>query len=313
MRPLLRAGLRAGLGAASVGAAGVGYAALVERNAFVLRRRSVPVLPRGHRPLRVLHLTDLHLMPGQRRKVEWVRALADLRPDLVVNTGDNIAHPDSVDVALRAFAPLFDVPGVFVLGSNDYFAPSFRNPLRYFLPDSRTGGEAERLPTGRLVDGMVAGGWADLTNRRAVLDVLGEPMEFVGVDDPHLDRDRYDLVAGPADPTVLLTVGVTHAPYQRTLDAMTRDGAPLVIAGHTHGGQLCVPFYGALVTNCDLDTGRVKGVSRWWPGAGTTPSSMAPADAAWLEVSAGLGTSPYAPVRFACRPEATLLTLEPRR
>jgi predicted MPP superfamily phosphohydrolase len=135
---------------------------------------------------------------------------------------------------------------------------------------------------------------------------------MVGVDDPHLKYDRYDRVAGPADPSAALTVGVTHAPYTRVLDAMTADGAGLVIAGHTHGGQLCLPFYGALVTNCDLDRGRAKGVSRWWPGAGAAPSSEAPEGAAWLEVSAGLGTSPYAPVRFACRPEATLLTLTGR-
>jgi len=103
------------------------------------------------------------------------------------------------------------------------------------------------------------------------------------------------------------------------LDAMVADGASVVLAGHTHGGQLALPVWGALVTNCDLDTRRAKGVSRWWPGAGRTghgggaaPSSQAPQDAAWLHVSAGLGTSPYAPVRFACRPEATLLTLVAR-
>ena len=154
-------------------------------------------------------------------------------------------------------------------------------------------------------------GWADLSNARATLTVAGSPMEFVGVDDPHLRLDRYPLVAGPADPAAALTLGVTHAPYRRILDAMTDDGCRLLIAGHTHGGQVCLPFRGALVTNCDLDTGRAKGLSRWWPGAGrwagrTTP---VPPDAAWLEVSAGLGTSPYAPIRFACRPEATLLTL----
>ncbi|MEO3937746.1 metallophosphoesterase [Dermatophilaceae bacterium Soc4.6] len=316
MRPLVRAGLQLGMGAAGLGALGVGYGSFVERNAFVLRRRAMPVLPRGHRSIRVLHLSDLHLMPGQKRKVEWVRRLATLQPDLVVTTGDNIAHADSVDVVLRAYEPLMDAPGVFVLGSNDYFAPGFKNPLRYLVGDSIRldhWHETLRLPTPRLVAGMVAGGWADLTNARAVLEVAGEPVEFVGVDDPHLDRDRYDLVAGPAEPSVLLTIGVTHAPYQRTLDAMTRDGASVLIAGHTHGGQICVPFHGALVTNCDLDPSRVKGVSRWWPGAGRQHSRLAPPDAAWLEVSAGLGTSPYAPVRFACRPEATLLTLEPSR
>ena len=142
--------------------------------------------------------------------------------------------------------------------------------------------------------------------------MAGHDLELVGVDDPHLEYDRYAAVAGPADPSAALTVGVMHAPYTRVLDAMTADGAGLVVAGHTHGGQLCLPFYGALVTNCDLDRGRAKGVSRWWPGAAGAPSAQAPRDAAWLEVSAGLGTSPYAPVRFACRPEATLLTLTAR-
>ena len=300
-------------GLAALGAAGVGYAGLVERNAFALRRFSVPVLPAGSAPLRVLCLTDLHLMPNQRRKIEWVRTLAALEPDLVVDTGDNIAHPDAVAPLLEALEPLMEFPGAFVLGSNDYFAPTFKNPALYLTPWHRRGtGATPRLPTDDLVKGLVAGGWEDLTNRRAYLTVGGQHLELVGVDDAHLDNDRYAVVAGPADPSVALTVGVTHAPYQRVLDAMTADGAGLVLAGHTHGGQLAVPFYGALVTNCDLDTSRAKGISRWWPGADDTPSSFAPDDAAWLHVSAGLGTSPYAPVRFACRPEATLLTLTGR-
>ena len=107
---------------------------------------------------------------------------------------------------------------------------------------------------------------------------------------------------GAASPDADLVIGVTHAPYQRILDAYAADGATLLIAGHTHGGQVCVPFHGALVTNCDLDTGRVKGLSRWWPGAGSRPSSQAPDDAAWLEVSAGLGTAPTAPVRSPAGP-----------
>jgi predicted MPP superfamily phosphohydrolase len=287
----------------------VAYASLIERNAFTLRRASVPVLPHGAAPLRVLHVSDLHLLPRQARKIEWVRALAALRPDLVVNTGDNLAHLEAVPAVLRAMQPLLAVPGVFVLGSNDYFAPSFKNPGRYLTKGYAREHASVPLPTSDLVDGFSRAGWVDLTNARAALSVGGQALEFVGVDDAHLKYDRYAAVAGPADPAAALTVGVTHAPYLRVLDAMTADGAGLVIAGHTHGGQLCLPLYGTLVTNCDLDRRRAKGVSRWWPGAGATPSSHAPPDAAWLEVSAGLGTSPYAPVRFACRPEATLLTL----
>jgi predicted MPP superfamily phosphohydrolase len=310
MHPVARAASLAG----AAGALGLGYAALVERNAFVLRRFTVPVLPPGHRPVRVVHLSDLHLMPAQRRKAAWVATLGDLQPDLVVNTGDNIAHPDAIPVALEAFSAFAGVPGVFVLGSNDYFRPRAKNPARYLLPSSAAqvpARKAVRLPTEDLVKGMLDLGWTDLTNTRATLDVAGSVIEAVGVDDPHLGYDRYGLVAGPFSTDATLALGVTHAPYQRTLDAMTRDGAQLVIAGHTHGGQLCVPGFGALVTNCDLDRGRAKGLSRWWPGAGRAVRSPAPSDAAWLEVSAGLGTSPYAPVRFACRPEATLLTLVP--
>jgi predicted MPP superfamily phosphohydrolase len=299
-------------GVLAVGAGGLGYASLVERNAFTLRRFSVPVLPPGSAPVRVLHLSDLHLLPRQTRKIEWVRALACLEPDLVLNTGDNLAHLEAVPAAVRAMEPLLERPGAFVLGSNDYFAPKPRNPALYLTRHHARRTTAWPLPTSDLVKALTDAGWVDLTNARSTLAVAGRDLELVGVDDPHLEYDRYDRVAGPADPSAALTVGVVHAPYTRVLDAMTADGAGLVIAGHTHGGQLCLPFYGALVTNCDLDRGRVKGVSRWWPGAGAARSSEAPEGAAWLEVSAGLGTSPYAPVRFACRPEATLLTLTGR-
>jgi predicted MPP superfamily phosphohydrolase len=305
--------LRAASAVSAVGALGVGYASLVERNAYVLRRFEVPVLPLGHQPLRVLHLSDLHLMPGQRRKAAWVSSLAELKPDLVVDTGDNIADADSIPVLLETFRAFGATAGVFVMGSNDYFVPGPRNPVLYLTPQyaSRVG-TSRRLPTEDLVKGLLDLGWTELTNARATLELRGSSIEFVGVDDPHLRYDRYGLVAGPADPLVALTIGVTHAPYQRVLDAMARDGAGLILAGHTHGGQLCLPGVGALVTNCDLDTGRAKGLSRWWPGAGSLPGSVAPpADAAWLGVSAGVGTSPWAPVRFACRPEATLLTLVP--
>ena len=296
---------------AGVGAAAIAYGALIERNAFVLRERHAPVLPRGARPLRILQVSDIHLMPKQRRKVTWIAELARLRPDMVVNTGDNLSHAESVGPLLDAMAPFLDLPGAFVLGSNDYFSPSAVNPARYLF-GKYTEPTTPRLPTEALAAGLASQGWLDLTNARAPLSVGGLQLELVGVDDPHLDYDRYEDVAGPADPDADLTVGVLHAPYQRVLNAMTSDGAGMIIAGHTHGGQLAVPFYGALVTNCDLDTSRAKGVSRWWPGAGSTPSSQAPDGAAWMHVSAGLGTSPWAPMRFACRPEATLLTLTPR-
>jgi predicted MPP superfamily phosphohydrolase len=287
------------------GAAGTAYAAGYEVRAFTLRRVEVPVLPPGHSSLRVLHLSDLHLTPRQHRKRAWVRSLAGLEPDLVVNTGDNLADMDAVPPLLEALGPLLDVPGVFVLGSNDYFSPSVRNPARYLLPDDgQRNTHTRKLPWRELVASFEQRGWTDLDNRRASLTVRGLRLDLVGVDDPHLEYDDLDAVAGPADATADLRMAVTHAPYLRVLDAFARDGYDVTFAGHTHGGQLALPGKGALVTNCDLEPARAKGLHRH-------PAGAAPGDpgSSWLHVSAGLGTSPFAPVRFSCRPEATLLTL----
>lgn len=296
-------------GAAAAGAAALAWGTLVEPRLFTLRRYALPVLRPGSLPVRVLQLSDIHMVPGQRTKAEWIRGLAALEPDLVVNTGDNLSHLQAVPHALEALKPLLERPGVFVMGSNDYYAPTPKNPGRYLTKDyAKVVAERVALPTEELRSGMTDAGWVDLDNARTSLHLSGQRIDLVGVDDPHIERDDYASVSAPAAADAT-TVGVAHAPYQRVLDAMTADGARLVIAGHTHGGQLCVPGYGALVTNCDLDRGRAKGVSRWWPGAGT--SAPRPSDAAWLHVSAGLGASRYAPVRFACRPEATLMTLVP--
>ncbi|GAS96875.1 metallophosphoesterase [Mycolicibacterium canariasense] len=281
--------------AAGALAAGIGYASLIERNAFALREFTMPVLTPGSTPLRVLHLSDLHMLPRQRRKQAWLRELAALEPDFVVNTGDNLSHPRSVPAVVQALGDLLSVPGVFVFGSNDYFAPRPKNPANYlFKKHKRIHGAP--LPWQDLRAAFTERGWLDMTHTRREFDVAGLRIAAAGVDDPHLRRDRYDTIAGPASPTANLRLGVTHSPEPRVLDRFAADGYQLVMAGHTHGGQLCLPFYGAVVTNCDLDRSRVKGPSQW--GADMK-----------LHVSAGIGTSPYAPVRFCCRPEATLLTL----
>jgi predicted MPP superfamily phosphohydrolase len=289
---------------AALGAAAIGYAALIERNWFTLRRFDVPVLPPGAAPVRVLHISDAHLTPGRKRLRSWIRSLDDLDPHLIVNTGDSIAHPHAVEPFLDALGPLLDRPGVFVLGSNDLFAPQVRNPARYLRgPSSRWPGRKSEpdLPWEKLAHGMVAAGWLDLNNQKGQLTVGELKIALAGVHDPHVKKDRYDQVAGPADRAADVRIGVLHSPEPRVLDQFVADGYELLLAGHTHGGQLCLPLYGALITNCGIERERARGLHRH-PGDGS----------AWLHVSAGLGTSPTAPVRFACRPEASLLTLVPR-
>ncbi|WP_291416591.1 metallophosphoesterase [Actinophytocola sp.] len=289
---------RAALGATAIGTATVAYAAGIERTHWTLRQATLPVLSEGARPLRVLHISDLHMMPTQRSKQRWVAELADLDPDLVVNTGDNLAHKHAVPSVVRALGPLLDRPGVFVFGSNDYYAPRPKNPARYLIKSKRRV-HGIPLPWRDLRAALVERGWHDLTHVRHLLTVEGQTIAVAGVDDPHLHRDRYVDIAGRPNRAATLRLGVTHSPEPRVLDAFAEDGYDLVMAGHTHGGQLRLPGYGAIVTNCELDRSRARGASRW--GAHM-----------WLHVSAGLGTSPYAPVRFACPPEASLLTLVPR-
>lgn len=273
----------------------IGYASIIERNAFVVREVTIPLLTPGSSPLRVLHISDIHMRPDQRRKQAWLRELARWEPDLVVNTGDNLAHPKAVPAVVQTLGDLLSVPGVFVFGSHDYFGPRLKNPANYLTkPDHRAHGQP--LPWQDLRAAFTERGWLDLTHTRREFEVAGLHIAAAGVDDPHIGRDRYETIAGAASPVANLRLGLTHSPEPRILDRFAADGYQLVMAGHTHGGQLCLPFYGALVTNCGLDRSRAKGASRW--GA-----NMA------LHVSAGIGTSPFAPLRFCCRPEATLLTL----
>jgi predicted MPP superfamily phosphohydrolase len=244
------------------------------------------------------------MTPRAEARQRWLARLAGLEPDLVINTGDNLSHRDSVPFVIRSLGRLLDLPGVYVWGSNDYWAPKFKNPLGYLAhPNRPVKADGEELPWRDLGARFAAAGWVDLTHDRHVVEINGVRIGFRGTDDAHTNEDRYALVAGPVeDDGVDVSVGVTHAPYRRVIDAMAIDGHDLIVAGHTHGGQVCVPFYGALVSNCDLDTRRAKGLSQHSAGGHT----------AWMHVSAGLGTSPYAPVRFACPPEATLLTLTSR-
>jgi predicted MPP superfamily phosphohydrolase len=276
----------------------------IERHLRVVREeeQTLAVLPAGAKPIRVLHISDLHLAPWQKRKLAWISRLAQQNFDLVIDTGDNLGHVASVAPTLVALKGLLSKPGAFVNGSNDYYAPQVRNPLSYLRAPSERGSNVS-LNTKQLTDGFEAAGWLNLNNRGGSLKVNGTELRFVGVDDFHdglADLESIDVSnreLGMEKDEVL--IGVSHAPYLAVIDAMNDAGVQVLFAGHTHGGQVCVPGYGALVTNCDLPTSAAKGLSSWSRGGNQL----------WLNVCAGLGHSIYAPVRFACRPEVRILTL----
>ncbi|CAO5190969.1 Metallophosphoesterase [Frankia sp. AiPs1] len=284
---------------AASGVAALAYGSLYERRSYTLRRVRVPVLSPGTRPVRVLHLSDLHITVRQVDKLAWLSELARLVPDLVAVTGDLVCADDARDPLLAALEPLFYFPGVFVPGNNDYFAPTLRSPHRYLRRAAPADPHGRSLDWSTLAGKLTAAsGWLDLTNTRAVSEAGGLRLDLRGVDDARLRRDRVGAIAGPPSPGTDLAVGLSHTPEPRVLDAFVADGVRLVLSGHTHGGQIRLPGVGAMVTNCGLDRSRARGLSRY--GGGTS---------AWLHVSPGLGTSPFAPIRLGCRPEATLLTL----
>ena len=99
------------MGAALAGAGALAYASFAERNWFTLRQAEVPVLAPGTSPIRVLHISDVHLTPGRKRLMAWLTDLDRLEPDLVVNTGDSIAHPEAVGYLVDSLGPLLDRPG----------------------------------------------------------------------------------------------------------------------------------------------------------------------------------------------------------
>ena len=274
------------------------YATLIERRWYRLRHVTLPGVLRRPGRLTILHVSDLHLVPGQDHRVAFLERLGRLDHDLTVVTGDLLGAPAGEDAAAAALAPLAGPgrPGLVVLGSNDRFGPVVKAPWRYLTdPTHRTHGP--RLDTDRLVDRLADHGYRTLTDETAVVDTRPGPVSVAGLDDPHLPWTRLPdpTTMRPPDPEALLRLGLVHSPYLAALDTLVDADYDLLLAGHTHGGQVRVPGFGAVVANCDLPLDQARGASRYRDR--------------WLHVSAGLGHSRYAPVRFACPPEATVLEL----
>ncbi len=289
------------VGAVATGLATLGWASLIERRWYALRHATVPVLRAGaSRPLRVLHLSDLHQVAGQAHRLSFVRACADTAPDVVVVSGDLLEEDEAIDEVVDTLAGVArGRVGIAVLGAHDFWGSTAKNPVEYFLaPGRRRYGKP--LDTARMTAGLSAAGYSVVHNRRTTVPTPAGSIDVAGLGDPHIGHDHPEMIdwAAPTD-DVALRLGLVHAPYRAPLDLFDRHGFDLVLSGHTHGGQVRVPLLGALVNNCDLALGKSRGLSR--EGADL-----------WLHVSAGLGNSKFAPLRLGCRPEATLLDLVAR-
>ena len=299
--------LRSAAALATLGLTTFIYANQIELRAFKLHRVQVPVLAPGTlarvgkregEPFRILHVSDFHMLPDQKLKQKWVASLDALNPDLVINTGDNLSSDKAVPSVLAALGPLLNRPGAFVFGTNDYFAPRPVNPLKYLTGKKRKPSRVE-LPWRGMRAAFIEHGWQDATHARLEFVAGGVKVALSGVDDPHHELEDYSQIAGAPNADADIAIGLSHSPEPHVLDAFAEDGYDLVLSGHTHGGQVCLPGGKAIVTNCGIDRSRASGLSRW-------------TEKTWLHVSNGLGTSPYAPVRLFCRPSATLIEVVER-
>lgn len=279
------------------GAATLGWA-MRECSQFRLHTVEVPILEPGtlgeRHSFTILHLSDLHMIPTQKKKQQWVRSLAALQPDLVVNTGDNLSDLKGVPGVLRALEPLLRYPGLFVFGTNDYFAPRPVNPLKYLTGKKRKVSKVA-LPWEGMRAAFVEHGWLDANQARHEFKASGLKIAATGVNDPHHNLDNYEEVAGQPHPEADLALALLHSPEPRVLSRFEADGYMLSLSGHTHGGQICLPGGRAIVTNSGIDPERCNGLHRF--------GNM------WMHVSNGLGQSKFAPIRLFCKPSATLLHL----
>lgn len=269
--------------------------ALYEPYRFRLASARVPVRP-GTPPLSILHISDTHLRAKDERRAAWVQSLPHRLggvPDLVLATGDFIEDNSGVSRAVSALNALEARLGRFyVLGSHDYYLSRFRPPTSYFARQ-HTPVKAQRADTHALETGLQEKGWIALTNTAHVIDSPGGRVRVAGVDDPYLNRHSTGHIK--RDPGDAAAIGLMHAPD--VVSEWILAGFDLVLGGHTHGGQVRMPVAGALVTNCDLPAELASGLHRIGHG--------------WLHVSSGIGAGRFTPIRFACRPEATLLQLVP--
>ena len=137
---------------------------------------------------------------------------------------------------------------------------------------------------------MADAGWLDLTHVRTSVKVGDVAVALAGTTTPICGRARYRAhcragrrASAPCGSACL------HSPEPALLARFAADGYDLVLAGHTHGGQVRVPFGPAIVTNCGIDVHRARWLHQW-------------DDQMWFHVCAGLGTNPFTPIRFALPP-----------
>lgn len=265
------------------------YARFVEPYRSRLQEETLETddLPPGLDGLTILHLSDLHLKVGDRRRAQMIRQVSAVEADIVAITGDFIEMDEDIDFCVATLAGLRARHGVFaVLGNHDYVGD--KSLVHGVFKQGRSHNDVQRLRRQLESQGIKV-----LLNESRPLQIGGQQMWVVGVDDPYYERHDLGraLTNVPAKAYKLL---LAHSP--EVMDQRPGQQVNLILCGHTHGGQIVLPLVGALVTRTRYPLRPASG----WRRVGS----------AWMHISRGIGSS--LPVRFRCPPEANLIQLKAR-
>ena len=251
--------------------------------------------------LRILHISDTHLCSNTLNRLNAIEAEAGTKWDLVLVTGDLIENDSGIKPIAKALSCLEATYGKYaVFGNHDYFGYTSNNPYQWL---------SNILGCFRRQTGDKYGHKNDIEALRASLEngagvkVLinealeintpaGRNIQIFGIDDPSKGRDRAELLYGQVDPEALRIV-IMHSPHN--LKSIKPLRPEIILCGHTHGGQVRLPFIGPITSASDAPRSKASG--------------LVELEDMRVHVSPGLGAGKLFPFRFDSPREVTEIIL----
>ncbi len=262
---------------------------------------AVPVQFCALEGVRILHISDLHLRAASKRFNAFFERLGKEVYDIIVCSGDMVDHDNGITACIEYLSELRSRQGTFVtFGNHDKFRLGLKE---FFFFSHKERFTPNDLP--RLRQGLEACGMRVLVNEVAHVKINGVAVAFVGLDCPlGFDRVRNPSELFKAEVRKMQTVVdqgkedeysilISHVPD--LIDMVNLPAVRLILASHTHGGQVRLPFIGPLVALSSFQRQYNMGVYRYRH--------------AYLHVSSGVGETLTTPIRIGCPARASVLTL----
>ncbi|HUU28618.1 MAG TPA: metallophosphoesterase [archaeon] len=272
-----------------------------------VRFRTVNLLPGNERAsaeenaLSILHISDIHLKDSDVGSLKAFEALAERQWDFIFITGDLTDNDSGIGPLAEALKGMRASYGKYaVLGNHDYFLFKADNPYQWFriffgaALKGRHLNFCQEKDITLLVRALQNNGIRVLQNQVASgLFEGGGKYQVFGIDDPSTDRDNPAPLYGCVDHEALRMV-LIHSPQR--LASIQPFRPDLVLCGHTHGGQIRIPFLGAVATHSDAKRKSAAGIVLM--------------EGCRVHISPGMGCGSIFPFRILAPPELTEILIE---